>query len=69
MSKKLTLEQKRLINKEVTNEMKRCLAIVSKEINTESEKAYTVIQRMMKDIIQGSPFIKFYPELLKRIPK
>ena len=77
MSKKLTLKEKQLVSEHVTNETKRCMALIKNYIdnitNNESLSCDGVIKDELKDIyammIEGTPHIEFYPELLKRIPK
>lgn len=74
---KLTLAEKKLINEHVTGETKRCLAILMREIKDWEKNAtdpgdehiIDSFKTLAKEIIEDSPFIKFHPELLKRIPK
>lgn len=64
---KLTLAEKKLINEHVTGETKRCMAILKK---IEKYPGLTLVfNELIKEMIEGSPFIEFHPELLKRIPK
>ncbi len=62
--KKLTLEDKRLLNDHVTGETKRCLAIIKKIFGDKGDKYDFAVN----EIVRGSPYIEFHPELLKRIP-
>ena len=82
MPKKLTLNEKKLLNDAVTGETKRCLAVVNKvcrianmpaPISGDSATWQTLIDHIKKhlisEMINESPYIKFHPQLLKRIPK
>ena len=60
---KLTLKEKQMLNDAVTGETKRCLALLKKHLKVSEYKI------VAKDLIEGSPYIEFHPELLKRIPK
>jgi type II secretory pathway predicted ATPase ExeA len=75
--KKLTLENKRLLSEHVTGETKRCLAVLKnmeKQIkhdmnNGQDPDIQQLYYNAVKELIEGSPFIEFHPELLKRIPE
>lgn len=74
--KKLTLEDKKLLNEHVTGETKRCLSIINKSlqdpevINLCSNQAIDLLKKLIiVELINSSPYIEFHPELLKRIPK
>ena len=70
MSKKLTLAEKKLLNEHVTGETKRCFAIVNRFLHSnEGEQMREELIEVCKEIIEGSPYIEFHPELLKRIPE
>jgi len=71
----MNLKTKKLLNEAVTGETKRCLAILkrlmlnSKYLIKDSEDMNGIYQDIVKEIIEGSPYIEFNQELLKRIPK
>jgi hypothetical protein len=79
MPKKLTLEMKKQISKEVTAETKRCLGIIRQVLernkqgkdgdatflDLQSDLKYTAI----KQIIDGCPYLEFNPGLKKLIPR
>lgn len=78
MSKKLTLNEKKLVSEHVTGETKRCLAILQrlgkqiisdKKDSTNEDEDWKCFEEAVINIIEDSPYIEFYPELLKRIPK
>ena len=69
-----SLKEKKLLNEAVTGETKRCLAILKKIYY--SDKIFSQIKddllnelfaEASKEIIEGSPYIEFHPQLLKRI--
>jgi len=74
----MNLKTKKLLNEAVTGETKRCLAIL-RRLRQEVEHnlvTYNKIEdfhndydQAVKEIIEGSPYIEFNQELLKRIPK
>lgn len=66
MSKKPTLAIKELLNKAVTGETKRCLAVIKEIYGGSESELYT---QVVTKIVNESPYIEFHPELLKRIPK
>lgn len=66
MSKKLTLNEKRLLNEAVTGETKRCLAIIERA--RKNTTLHMDWKDLVEEIIKDSPYIEFHPELLKRIP-
>lgn len=74
--KKLTLAEKKFLNEHVTGETKRCLAILKKIYYSDDifkqvkdDLLDELFKQASKEIIKGSPYIKFYPELLRRIPE
>ena len=77
MRKKLTLNEKKLINEHVTGETKRCLAILNRMENKIHEgfmanndpDTQALLYDAIREIIKESPYIEFHPELYKRIPK
>lgn len=77
MPKKLTLEMKKQISREVLAETKRCIAIVNKLSRDTGWIAKaggtpvvnTHIQQAVKDIVNGCPYLEFNPGLKKLIPK
>jgi len=82
VSKKLTLNEKILLNEHVTGETKRCLSITKKILSNamdiitqfsgelvKDEDSKHLLDLITKEIIEGSPYIGFHPKLLKRIPK
>jgi hypothetical protein len=62
-----TLKEKKLLNEAVTGETKRCLALVKRAIGNYKPLA-SVYHELVEEIIKGSPYIEFHPELLRRIP-
>lgn len=64
---KLTLEQKKLINDKVTEETHRCLDILDKMY--EAPELKSIARLVILEIVMNHPFIKFNPELKKRIPE
>lgn len=75
MAKKLTLNEKKLLNEHVTGETKRCLSILNNlwqsrnDPNKSYPELYEIYKQSVADMIKGSPYIEFHPELLKRIPE
>jgi len=74
VSKKLTLNEKKLLNDAVTGETKRCLAVLNRVKDKWQDldnmiEMDNVFMLAMKEMIEGSPYIEFHPKLLKRIPK
>ena len=70
MSKKPTLSEKKLLNEAVTGETKRCLAIITRLLRSnEGKQLEEELIEACTEIIKGSPYIEFNPELLKRIPE
>ena len=61
MAKKLTLEMKKQIGKEIAAETKRC-ALIIKEWSKHPNEA-------IKRIVEGCPYINFYPYLHKLVTK
>jgi hypothetical protein len=73
MAKKLTLEMKKQISREVVAETKRCLSIINKiyyylEKNSEPD-INKALDSAIKEIIKECPYINVHPELKKLIPK
>ena len=73
-----TLNEKKMLNDAVTGETKRCLAILTRMRdnlsdwmieNTSGEKIREDLNNTITQIIEGSPYIEFHQELLKRIPE
>jgi len=70
----MNLKTKKMLDDAVTGETKRCLAIVKRftevlYIQVEKEVVDDLYKRLAAEIIEGSPYIEFNQELLKRIPK
>jgi hypothetical protein len=72
----MNLKTKKLLNEAVTGETKRCLAILKRLVI--SDELYDQVKddiidnlykQLITEIIEGSPYIEFNKELLKRIPK
>jgi hypothetical protein len=71
VAKKLTLEMKRQISREVVAETKRCFTMFHQlgtnlALNT-TEQA--LVQQLCKKMIEGCPYLDVHPELRKLVPK
>lgn len=73
---KLTRQMKEQLNSAVTGETKRCLAIIQRIVDAHKDADAGVPEILsdlkygaIKEIVEGSPYLEFHPELLKRIPK
>ncbi|MHA2065163.1 MAG: hypothetical protein ACXABY_12375 [Candidatus Thorarchaeota archaeon] len=71
----ITLREKKLLNEHVTNETKRCLGLVLRELkpfigNPHADEGVVLfLKDIAESIVRGAPYLEFHPELKEKLPK
>ena len=74
MARKETLEIKKAVSEATVGETKRCLAVLNRVRDSirklnEDINIDTCFNEATKEIIEGCPFLEFYSDLRKKLPR